>query len=123
MQNSELYRRGFVVPLNEEAQYALMNNNVDEETEVSFFEIPNDQVFDSLWVKGFFEKINTELGLMIDDYEEEIVENIEISKLREVVRKFKNEKKLDYEEIKVVTALEELSTIAIARKSKIFFIM
>lgn len=54
MQNSELYRRGFVVPLNKEAEHALIENNVDKETKVEFFEIPNDQIFESLWVKGFF---------------------------------------------------------------------
>jgi hypothetical protein len=39
MQNSELYRRGFVVPLNKETELALVNNNVNEQTDVDFLKL------------------------------------------------------------------------------------
>jgi hypothetical protein len=123
MQNSELYRRGFVVPLNKEAELALINNNVNEQTDVDFFEIPSDQVFESLWTKGFFKKINEDLDLMIDDYEEEIVENFKINKLNEMLKEFKDKTRLDSEETTVIVALERLLSVAMLKKSSVFFIM
>lgn len=123
MQNSEMYRRGFVVPLNKLAEQALLNNNVGKETNVAYFEIPNDHVFESLWSKGLFNDINTGIGSMIDDYEEEIIEFIKIEKVIEIVQRFKNEKKLDAQEATVVTALNELLRVASERKFSFFFIM
>lgn len=41
---------------------------------------------------------------MIDDYEEEIIDNIKISKLIEVVSRFKKQTTLEPQEASVVTA-------------------
>ncbi len=123
MQNSELYRRGFVVPLNKDAELALVNNHVNEQTEVEFFEIPNDRIFENLWVKGLFKKINEDPGLMIDDYAEDVVDNSKINRLNEVVKTFRHQTKLDFEEAAVISALERLLDIARKMKSPIFFIM
>ncbi len=60
---------------------------------------------------------------MIDDYEEEVVENLKISKLIEVLNKFKDETKLDSEEATVIAALEKLLSVAIENQSSIYFIM
>jgi hypothetical protein len=120
MQNSELYRRGFVVPLNKEAELALINDDVNEQTDVDFFEIPGDQVFESLWTKGLFRKINEELDLMIGDYEEEIVDNFKISKLNEVLMEFRAKTRLDSEEATVIGALERLLSVATLKKSSVF---
>lgn len=111
------------MPLNKEAELALINNNVNEQTDVDFFEIPSDQVFESLWTKGFFKKINEDLDLMIDDYEEEIVENFKINKLNEMLKEFKDKTRLDSEETTVIVALERLLSVAMLKKSSVFFIM
>ena len=123
MQNSELFRRGIVVPLDKKAHMALLSNNVDEATNIEFFEFPNDEVFERLWAKGLFENINTELGSMINDYELEIVESPKVVVLRGIVERFRNESPLDADEECVITALEKLSAIAIKIASPVFFVL
>ena len=55
MQNSELFRRGIVVPLNKEAELALIKNQVDSSIEVKYYLFPDQQLFDSFWENGLFE--------------------------------------------------------------------
>jgi hypothetical protein len=45
MQNSELYRRGFVLPLDEEAETAMSRNDIDERTRVEKYEFPDEMTF------------------------------------------------------------------------------
>lgn len=111
------------MPLNKNAELALINNSVNEQTEVEFFEISSDEIFENLWEKGLFKKINEELDLRIDDYEGEIVENFKINKLNEVLTEFKDKTRLDIEEMTVVAALERLLSIAMLKKSPVFLIM
>lgn len=121
MQNSELYRRGVVVPLNKVSEYALRDSNVNLGTEVNILEIPND-IFDSLWVKNFFQNINNELGSMIDDSEEEIIQDEQIDELKRVVIRFKEKIKLIPKEEEIILELEKLLNIAAENKFPVFFI-
>ena len=123
MQNSELYRRGFVVPLNEVAENALSNNDVAENTLVQFYELPNEEVFEGLWEKGLFESINDRLGTMIDDYEEEKVEAQSLPSLRKIVTKFEKSARIDSLERKAVFELLRLCDIAIENDRSVFFIL
>ncbi len=123
VQNTELYRRGFVVPLTNKAELALRNGDVDEQTEVEFVGIPDELVFYGLWEKGLFSSINLSLGVMIDDYEEAIVDNSKLGELKEVIRVFKKRARLYSEEALVVDALERLVEIALVKERVIFFIM
>ena len=74
MQNSELYRRGIVLPLDMDAEDRLRANDVSATTEVRILEIPCEGLFESLWRLGLFQEINARCETMIDDYEEEIIE-------------------------------------------------
>jgi len=73
MQNSELFRRGIVLPRSEFAKIALLSNNVDDSTEVVSVEIEHDALFYEIWDIGVFQEINRRTGLNIDDYEEEVI--------------------------------------------------
>lgn len=73
MQASMLYRRGVVLPLDDDAERALSENDVDSTTNVMFVKIPTEGLFTMLWHLRIFEQINERCGLMIDDYEEEWV--------------------------------------------------
>ena len=123
MQNSELYRRGFVVPLNKEAEHALVNEDVDNNTAVKFYELPDLEVFEGLWEKGLFETINAQLGTMIDDYEEERIESTKVRSLKKIVKEFKKLKNLSVAEKAAVLALEELCDTALEKNSSLFFIL
>ena len=123
MQNSELYRRGFVVPLDHNAETALNNNNVNHTTSVDFFEISDNSVFEELFEKRFFEFINLKLGSMIDDYEEERIDYKKISSLKDVLREFIANNMLNSEEQKVVNALIKLCNVALEKRTSLFFIL
>ncbi|MDN5199900.1 hypothetical protein QQ008_00965 [Fulvivirgaceae bacterium BMA10] len=123
MQNSEIYRRGFVVPLNEEAEQSILENNVRNSTKVDYFELPNEEVFESLWEKGLFELINTQLGAIIDDYEEERIESQKVNELKKILMAFENDNEFDPLEKKVVLELKRLCDIAIKINSSVFFIL
>ena len=79
MQNSELFRRGVVLPLNEEAEELLKINEVEETTSVRYLEIEDEKGFENLWAVGIFQKINERVNGMIDDYEEHFVEASKMS--------------------------------------------
>ncbi|MDN5214021.1 hypothetical protein QQ020_18235 [Fulvivirgaceae bacterium BMA12] len=123
MQNSELYRRGFVVPLSEFAEKALSNNAVEESTTVQFYELSNDKVFEGLWEKGLFESINRHLGTVIDDYEEEKVEAQSLPSLRKIIKEFLGSAKIDFLEREAVSELLRLCDIAIENNRSVFFIL
>jgi hypothetical protein len=74
MQNSELYRRGIVIPLDVEAELSLRNNDITECTNVCVLQIPDDGVFEELWSIGLFREINSRCSALLDDYEEDWIE-------------------------------------------------
>ena len=74
LQNSELYRRGIVMPMTQLACNSLLANDVDEDTEVRWLEIQGQRAFDDYWSSGVFQRINASAGTIIDDYEEEVVQ-------------------------------------------------
>ena len=71
MQNSELYRRGMVVPLSQDALGAIRSSTVSESTSVAVASLATESDFEWLWAKGFFAEINDRTGALLDDYEEE----------------------------------------------------
>ncbi|MEQ9424573.1 MAG: hypothetical protein RJQ09_09160 [Cyclobacteriaceae bacterium] len=123
MQNSELYRRGIVVPLTEASQMALKNNVVERGLEVEFCELPSEEIFLGLWDKGLFETINAQLGSMLDDYEEEIIENKKVPMLRTILKKFEKSSEIDFIERKIVLEIIRLCDVAIKLNRSLFFIL
>ena len=81
MQNTELYRRGVVLPLDNDAEEALRSNEVDEATNVRLLEIADEVQFEALWRLGLFKEINARCATMIDDYEQEIVEAASVERI------------------------------------------
>lgn len=122
MQNSEIYRRGFVVPLNEDAEQALIANDVTYNTAVDFYEFPNNGVFESVWETGLFDEINAQLGTMLDDYEEDVIVNDQILILREVASSFKKIREGPFSEKKAITELIRLCDVALKHNTSIFFV-
>jgi len=88
MQMTQLFRRGVVVPLNDDAENALYNGEVDETTQVHFVEIDSEADFITLWQTGVFKKINETTGSMLDDYEEDIISIEMIPRVRQLANFF-----------------------------------
>ena len=85
MQNSALFRRGVVLPLDSEAENLLRVNDVNESAAVRYLEIPDQSSFETLWALGLFQAINAKAGSMIDDYEEEFIETASIGHVLQAV--------------------------------------
>ena len=61
------------MPLTNEAEVALLNEDVDEQTSVDFLKIPSD-LFDKLWMEGVWRTISDRCGIILDDYETSFVQ-------------------------------------------------
>lgn len=118
-----MYRRGFVVPLSEEAEQALMRNNVTHDTTVEFYEIPDQETFEELCSMGIFNTINSNLNVILDDYEEDTVEVFQVSILKELVQKFRRLPGMSPKSSSVVDGLIRLCDIALKHKKPVFFIL
>jgi hypothetical protein len=81
MQNSELFRRGVVLPLDERAEEDLRCNSVNSTTHAQYLPIRSDTLFEKLWEGGFFHEINKWCGTLIDDHEEEFIEASSLPRL------------------------------------------
>lgn len=70
MQVSELFRRGIVVPLDEEAARQLRAGAVEPVARVDYAELASESDFAWLWTQGFFARISEHAGVELADYEE-----------------------------------------------------
>jgi hypothetical protein len=84
MQTSELYRRGIVIPLDDSAEERMRKDDVIESMSVHFVPLANE-VFVQLWRMGFFYKINEHCSVLLDDYEQDVVEPLHAKRLLEIV--------------------------------------
>ena len=73
MQLSQLFRRGIVIPLDQDAEDCLRAGNVEETTNVRFLPLDVDTFF-TMWRYGLFDEINSRCKAMIDDYEDDLIE-------------------------------------------------
>ncbi len=123
MQNSELYRRGVVTPLNVEAELALRDNNANLNTKVDFFEFQNDRIFESLWDKKLFERINRCCDARLRNYGEDIIEFEKLKSLKKEVVRMKDSSIFSLDEKEVISELKRLCELAIKKKMPLFFIL
>jgi len=121
MQKSEIYRRGVVVPNTAIAKEQLLANTVHSESDVSFLDLEKYGDFEEIFVTGLFSDINTACDVIIDDYEEEVVEwnkaHILIDVVRNKQHKIKSKKILIF-----FNDLIDIAETAIKKRMPIFFI-
>jgi hypothetical protein len=112
MQNSELFRRGVVLPLDLEAEKLLRVNEVSEEMAVRYVEIPDQSFFEILWNLGLFQAINARSGSLLDDYEEAFIEASAVNFVLDSIDEVKTKEEAQH--IEVRSFLNELSRLAVA---------
>jgi hypothetical protein len=122
MQNSVLFRRSVVLPLDENAEQSLRANDVNTATAVQHLRIIGDAFFESLWKTGIFQEINRRCGSLIDDYEEEFVELANIPRLAVAVEAVAQA--ISQPELKAFFgALRKLAIAALALKRPLRFVL
>lgn len=85
MQNSYVYRRGVVLPLDDDAERALRASDVDDAVRARYLKIDDSGGFERLWDAGLFEEINARYGVLTGDYEEEFLEPGSMGRLLEAI--------------------------------------
>lgn len=123
MQNSELFRRGVVLPLDDVAQRALETNDVDKSTRVNYLEIEDQARFDRLWSTKLFSRINEEAGSLIDDYEEAWVPPEKLNVVEVLVRRVQNEAAINSDDRQFLIRLLDLCSEAERLGRPVLFVL
>ena len=123
MQNSELFRRGVVLPLNEEAEELLKINEVEETTSVRYLEIEDEKGFENLWAVGIFQKINERVNGMIDDYEEHFVEASKMSGVMAAIDDVRGANKLSNDVESFMGSLVSMASEASSIERPLLFVL
>lgn len=124
MQNSEVFRRGAVVPLDADACSALRRSDVNEATRVRRVQLDDDEhAFNWLCVHGFFEKLNTVSGALLDDFEESEIGAGRVEHALEVVEWFRTNSGAPGDVRCFLLELAETCTEAIRLEMPVFFIL
>ena len=85
MRPSELWRRGIVLPLNAAAASQIAGSDIDDNTEVDYLPIEDDDLFHQLLEIGLLNKINRACSTMIDEYEAEWLPSEQLPAAKAVV--------------------------------------
>ena len=123
MQNSELFRRGVVLPLNEEAEELLKINEVEETTSVRYLDIEDEKGFENLWAVGIFQKINERVNGMIDDYEEHFVEASKMSGVMAAIDDVRGANKLSNDVESFMGSLVSMASEASSIERPLLFVL
>lgn len=68
------------------------DNDVSKVDHLKYFTLPADE-YNFLWDCGFFNELNSELALMIEDYEEEIIPNCDLESTERIFNEYTKEHK------------------------------
>lgn len=83
--------RSIAIPIDEQGILDY-ENDITKRDRLKIFILPAAE-FNDLWNCGFFDKLNSELALMIDDYEEEIIPNCDLETTEQIFNEYtKNHK-------------------------------
>jgi hypothetical protein len=119
MQMSELYRRGIVLPMDQQAQFELETNDVTEHTYVKSLMFDDDKDFLTVWKSGVFDRINTACSSCVDDYEEEAIAPEYLPKIIKIANELQGCGSISY----FIVNLQNLCNEAIALKMPLYFIL
>ena len=123
MQNSELYRRGMVVPLSQDALGAIRSSTVSEGTSVAVASLATESDFEWLWAKGFFAEINDRTGALLDDYEEDEIGVEHVVDVLRVATQFQSIRGLPPSVSTFLGNVADACRGAIDREMPVFFIL
>jgi hypothetical protein len=124
MQNSELFRRGVVLPLNQEAEELLKVNDVEETTPVRYLEIEDQEEFEAIWNTGIFERINKGTSGLIDDYEEHFVDVGLMPAVLEAIGEVRGSDSVNKDSVdRFLTTLSSMATEATSLGRPLLFVL
>jgi len=122
MQVSAIFRRGVILPLDEEAEGRLKANDVEETISVRYLEI-EDRIFEVLWYTGVFQRINARTNALIDDYEECFVEADLMPEVLKAIAETLTKRTFSSSVMNFLTSLSSIATEAASSGRPLFFVL
>ncbi len=86
MQISQLYRRGVVRPLDDDASKQLANFKIEDSLRTEWLPILSDSQFMEIWKTGILQRINEACGIGISDYEDVELHSSQVGLALQVIR-------------------------------------
>ena len=123
VQLSERFRRGVVVPLDDEADKIMEAGEVNEDSRVHFVGITRDGEFESLWETSLFATVNEATGCMVDDYEDEVIPAEMVSRVRTIAESYVKKGAGWKVELPFFMAFKEACEIAERERRPIYFVL
>lgn len=80
------YDKTIAIPIDEEGVMDY-ENDISKVDRLRYFTLPVAE-FKHLWKCGFFDRLNNEFNLLIDDYEEEIIPNHALEKTEALFKEY-----------------------------------
>jgi len=121
--NSELYRRGIVLPLSAEACDAIRANSADENTPARTLNLSNDILFYDLWNWGILNQINAVCGSLIDEHEEDELPFEKLADVLGVIDEFLLKREAIGDRRTFLLALRQLCLAAQSSRTSLFFVL
>ena len=88
---TEKYRQGIILPLDDEAEKLVRSYQFDSNSMIEAIILDEKNgIFSKIWYSGLFQKINSEIDTLIDEYEEEIIEYEKLNSVIKILRKYKS---------------------------------
>ena len=105
-----------VVPIDKEAEERLgLNQNIESDLINVFL---NQEDYDQLWATSFFERINVDLNILIDDFEDESISGKEnLKKLHSIIVEYEKNTPSN----PIVSTLKSLTEAAIRFETSVIF--
>ena len=120
MQTSELYRRGVVLPLDNDAELQLRTCDCEPNANVDCVSLDDDELFEALWLTGVFPEINQQCDALIGDYEACFVEADQMSRVIDIIECFWLESE-DEEYAQFLHEFHALARKALERRRPLLF--
>jgi hypothetical protein len=120
--NSELYRRGIVLPLTADAEVAIRSSSADEHTPTRILSL-DEALFYELWSFGLFERINRICGSLIDEHEEAEIRPERVSSVTGVIEEFLLRPEVIGNKRTFLLSLKQLCQLAQSENRSVFFVL
>lgn len=121
MQLPELFRRGVVRPLDDDAERQLSQFHIEEPVRVEWLPIPDESEFSLIWKSGVFQHLNCACGIGISDYEEEVLSANSTQMAIDALRQFQRNRSGDSVS-RFLGQLDSLLSDAQSARRSVYFI-
>jgi hypothetical protein len=123
VQLAEKFRRGVVVPLDDESAATLRTLEVAETTRVHYVEINDQATFEAIWRTGIFDAVGKATGCIVEDYDEEEIPAAMVARVCELSELYASKGAGGADGVRFFNALAEACKLAQRDQRSIYFIL